>query len=166
MAFNQPVKGQQSVSSSQTSVEYSAGGIVFRRGARGVELAFLLDPFHKWTFAKGHIERGEKMIAAAIREVREEMGVRRLRVVAPLGKIDWWFKERRGSAHSPKGALVHKFAHYFLMEVSPGTRLYPQKSELISRARWIPAREALRISGYKDVRPVLRRALDIIQRMG
>lgn len=146
--------------------EYSAGGIVFRRSARGIEIAFLLDPFHKWSFAKGHIERGEKIAQAAAREVREEMGVRRLRVVASLGRIDWWFKERRGSAHSPKGTMVHKFSHYFLMEVPPGTRLFPQKSELISEARWVPAWEAWRISGYKDVRPVLKRALDIIQKLG
>lgn len=145
--------------------EYSAGGIVFRRTPHGVEVAFLLDPFNKWTFAKGHIERGEAVARAAAREVKEEMGISRLRVVVPLGKIDWWFKERRGSAHAPRGSLVHKFAYYFLMEAHPSTKLRAQKSELIRAVRWIPAREALKFSNYKDVRPILSRALDHVRNL-
>lgn len=145
-----------------TRTEYSAGGIVFRRTPHGAEIAFLLDPFNKWTFAKGHIERGESAKHAAAREVQEEMGIHRLRVVVSLGRIDWWFTERRGSAHSPRGARVHKFAYYFLMEAPPHTRLTAQKSELIKAVRWIPAERALRFSSYKDVRPILRRALDIL----
>lgn len=149
-----------------TRVEFSAGGIVFRRTTRGPEIAFLLDPYRRWTFAKGHIERGEAVERAAVREVKEEMGIARLHVVAPLGRIDWWFKERRGSAHSPRGSLVHKFAYYFLMEAPPHTHLKAQKSELIHAVRWVPAREALRFSSYKDVHPVLKRALDKLRQMG
>jgi len=146
-------------------VEYSAGGIVFRRTRRGLEIAFLLDPFHKWTFAKGHIERGESARNAAVREVKEEMGIRRLRVVATLGRIDWWFTERRGTAHSPRGARVHKFAYYFLMEAPPHTQLTAQKSELIKAVRWVPAEQALDFSSYKDVRSILKRGLDILRKM-
>lgn len=148
-----------------TRTEYSAGGIVFRRTARGPEIAFLLDPFHKWTFAKGHIEKGEEVMHAAVREVKEEMGIRRVRVVAKLGRIDWWFRERRGTTHSPRGARVHKFAYYFLMEVPLGTKLIAQKSELIKAVRWVPAEHALQFSNYKDVRPILSRALDILRKM-
>lgn len=143
--------------------EYSAGGVVFRKTPRGIEIAFLLDPFNKWTFAKGHIEKGEAIKAAAVREVKEEMGVRFLRVVAPLGRIDWWFKERRGSAHAPRGAIVHKFAYYFLMEAPANTKLRAQKSELIRAVRFVPMESALSLSGYKDVQPVLRKAISILR---
>lgn len=147
-------------------IEYSAGGIVFRKGPRGPEIAFLLDPFGKWTFAKGHIERGESIRAAAVREVKEEMGITRLRIIAPLGRIDWWFRERRGTAHAPRGALVHKFAYYFLMEVPAHTNLFAQKSERIQAVRWVSLRSALRFSSYKDVLPVLKNAIDMIKRLG
>lgn len=146
--------------------EYSAGGVVFRKSPRDIEIAFLLDPFRKWTFAKGHIERGESIRAAAIREVKEEMGIKTLRVVAPLGRIDWWFRERRGTAHSPRGAMVHKFAYYYLMETPLHTQLRAQKNELIRAVRWVPSSTALRFSNYKDVKPVLRRALDILGKIG
>ena len=147
------------------SLEFSAGGIVFRRDVYGVEIAFLLDPYHKWTFAKGHIERKEKIADAAIREVKEEMGIGKLRIIASLGRIDWWFKERRVQAHSRKGALVHKFTYYFLMEAPAGTKLRAQKSELIKAVRWMPIDQALKFSSYKDVRPVLQKAVGMLQRM-
>lgn len=147
-------------------LEFSAGGIVFRKTARGPEIAFLLDPFHKWTFAKGHIERGEAVARAAVREVKEEMGLRTVRLVAKLGRIDWWFEERRGGGRSPRGALVHKFAYYFLMEAPRNAKLTAQKSELIRAVRWVPARAALKFSSYKDVAPVLRRALDTLRKIG
>ncbi|MDO8505733.1 MAG: NUDIX domain-containing protein [bacterium] len=148
----------------EVRTEYSAGGVVFRRTSRGIEIAFLLDPFGKWTFAKGHIEKGESIKFAAIREVKEEMGVRFLSVVTPLGRIDWWFKEQRGSAYAPKGAMVHKFVYYFLMEAPTNTRLRAQKSELISAVRFVPISEALSLSSYKDVKPVLKKALAILKR--
>ncbi len=150
----------------QVQTEYSAGGVVFRKTPRGIEIAFLLDPFHKWTFAKGHIERGESIKSAAVREVKEEMGIKTLRVIAPLGRIDWWFKERRGTVHSPKGAMVHKFAYYFLMETPSHTMLRPQKGELIQAVRWVSIASALRFSNYKDVKPVLKHALDILVKVG
>ncbi len=146
----------------QVRTEYSAGGVVFRKTSRGLEIAFLLDPFDKWTFAKGHIEQGESIKSAAVREVKEEMGIKTLRVIAPLGRIDWWFKERRGTVHSPRGAMVHKFAYYFLMETPSHTVLRAQKSELIKAVRWVPATQALRFSNYKDVKPVLSRAIGLL----
>ncbi|MBI2551929.1 NUDIX domain-containing protein [Candidatus Uhrbacteria bacterium] len=146
-------------------IEYSAGGVVFRRTPQGPQIAFLLDPFHKWTFAKGHIERGESVRAAAVREVKEEMGIRTLRVVAPLGRIDWWFTERRGTAHSPRGVRIRKFAYYFLMEAPSHTRLIAQKSELIKAVRWVPVSSALQFSSYKDGRPILERALDHVRNL-
>ncbi|KKU73706.1 MAG: hypothetical protein UX98_C0005G0082 [Parcubacteria group bacterium GW2011_GWA2_47_26] len=144
-------------------IEFSAGGIVYRKTPHGIEIAFLLDPYRKWTFAKGHIERGENVQAAAVREVKEEMGIRKIRVVTKLGRIDWWFRERRQGAHSPRGSLIHKFAYYFLMEVPDRTQLRPQKSELIRAVTWVPLEQALKFSSYKDVRPVLKRAIDILQ---
>lgn len=143
--------------------EYSAGGVVFRITASHIEIAFLLDPFQKWTFAKGHIEPGEKVEDAAMREVREEMGVKKIRLISPLGRIDWWFKERRARAHSPKGALVHKFAHYFLMQVPEKTKLSAQKSERIYEVRWVPLDEAIKLSSYEDVKPVLKKAVAILK---
>lgn len=144
--------------------EYSAGGVVFRMSPRGAEIAFILDPFGKWTFAKGHIEAGENSAQAALREVREEMGLRKLSIIAFLGRASWQFRETRKRARSPVGTRVRKFADYFLIQAPDGAALYPQKSELIRAAKWVAWKRAWAVSGYKDARPVLRRALDILQK--
>lgn len=148
-----------------TKTEHSAGGIVFRKLKRGIEIAFLLDPFNKWTFAKGHIDPGETIRQAAIRETREEMGIEKIAIIAPLGKVDWHFRETRRNAHSERGALVHKFVYYFLMQVPYQTQLHPQKSERIKAARWIPLEKAFEFSNYKDIAPVLKKAIDILSKV-
>lgn len=55
---------------------HAAGGLVWRRGARGRELAVIRRWRHgkEWTFPKGKLRRGEGWEAAAVREVGEETG--------------------------------------------------------------------------------------------
>lgn len=142
---------------SKVMVEISAGGIVFRRTPKGVRLAFIMDPFNKWAFAKGHVEKGESIIDAAVRETQEEMGIDKLRVIAPLGTIDFWFRDRYRP--ETKGVLIHKYVHYYLMQAPSRAFGRPQKKEKIRRIIWVPLRDAMRKSSYDDVRPILRKAL-------
>ena len=143
-------------------VEVSAGGIVFKRTPQGVRLAFVMDPYGKWTFAKGHVKEGEALAQAALRETREEMGLGRLRIIAPLGSIDIWFRDRYRP--ETKGVLIHKYVHYFLMEAPSRAKGSPQKKEKIRRIIWVGAGRATGTSSYEDVRPILRKALDILFR--
>lgn len=141
----------------RVQVEISAGGIVYKRTRKGLKMSLMLDPFGKWTFAKGHVESGETIEQAALRETAEEMALRGLKLRLPLGTIDFWFREkyRPGS----KGMLVHKFVHYFLMEAPSGEWGSPQKHEKIRQIIWVDPREAMAKSSYEDVRPVLEKAL-------
>jgi 8-oxo-dGTP diphosphatase len=53
----------------------AAGGLLWRDGARGRELAVVHRPRHRdWSLPKGKLERGEGFRAAALREVQEETG--------------------------------------------------------------------------------------------
>ncbi|MEK7516040.1 MAG: NUDIX domain-containing protein [Patescibacteria group bacterium] len=131
--------------------EVSAGGIVFKRLPEGIFVGFLLDPFNKWTFAKGHVEPGEKSQSAALRETEEEMGIRNLRVEEYLGKIDFWFQH--------EGVRVHKFVYYYLLEAPPEERGRPQREEHIQKIVWVPLREALARSSYPDIESVLKKAV-------
>ncbi len=146
-------------------MEFAAGGVVYMRTGRGPLVGFILDPYRKWTFAKGHIERGEKSADAARRETEEEMGLHGLRVIAPLGKIDLWFYERfrHGRRVYGKRTLIHKPVHYFLMRAPTGMRAAPQRGELIHAVRWVPVREALSVLSYKNTRPILEQALRLIR---
>jgi len=138
-------------------MEISAGGIVYKRTPQGVRIAFILDPFGKWAFAKGHVEKGETIEQAAVRETREEMGIEEVRIVKPLGTIDFWFRDRYRP--ETRGVMVHKYVHYFLMEAPGHTKGKPQKQEKIRRVIWVKLANMLRRSSYEDVRPILVRVV-------
>jgi 8-oxo-dGTP diphosphatase len=53
----------------------AAGGLLWRDGPNGRELALVHRPRHRdWSLPKGKLERGEGFRAAALREVEEETG--------------------------------------------------------------------------------------------
>ena len=58
------------------TVIHAAGGLVWRQGTRGRELAIIRRRRHgeEWTLPKGKLRRGESWEAAAVREVSEETG--------------------------------------------------------------------------------------------
>ena len=129
--------------------EISAGGIVVHRD--GDELRFLLirDSYQNWGFPKGHVEPGETIESAALREVAEETGVRDAVMTAPLDVIQWEFQFR--------GVRVRKTCHFFLMETRDATTS-PQHDEGISACRWTTFEEANRLVAYDNARAVLHTA--------
>lgn len=137
--------------------ETSAGGVVFKRTPNGVRFALIHDPYGKWTFPKGHQEKGESLKETALRETREELGLGRLRLVRPLGRIEIWFRDRYRP--DSKGALVHKYIHYFLFEAPGKAKGQPQKKEKISHLTWVSPAQARKLNGYPDVRPLLEKAI-------
>ena len=146
-----------------TRTEVSAGGVVFQRTTHGPLIAFLLDPYNKWTFAKGHVNRavGESLPNAARRETEEEMHLTSLTLHERLGTAEIWFHDR----YKHKGTLVHKYITYFLMEAPTGSVGYPQLDELIHAVAWVPLSEALDFSSYENLGPVLQKAIRRIEQM-
>lgn len=146
--------------SEQTRVEISAGGIVFKRTGRGVFFAMLKDSYGKWTFPKGHVKRGERYEVAAAREVGEEMNIKNLKMMKPLGHIDIWFRDR----FVFKGQLIHKYIHYYLFEVTDNIRLERPKpmpgGEKIQAVAWVPALEVIGRSNYQDMKHILKKTFE------
>lgn len=56
--------------------EISAGVVIYRRTKEGSRFLLLYHGNNHWSFAKGHIEQGEKSIETAFREVAEETGIK------------------------------------------------------------------------------------------
>ena len=92
------------------SVIRAAGGVVLRRSRSGeTEIAIIHRPaYNDWTFPKGKVEPDESPEDAALREVREETGLR-CELVRPLGCTA--YVDRRGR---------DKVACYWEMEVRGG----------------------------------------------
>jgi 8-oxo-dGTP pyrophosphatase MutT (NUDIX family) len=132
---------------------------VYKRTRSGIYVALLKDSFGKWTFPKGHVRRGETNEQGAAREIREEMGIRELRLKMPLGSIDIWFRDR----YVYRGKLIHKYIHYFLFETPSYTKLRMPRpvagGEKIQAVRWIPLVEVQQTSTYKDMKPIIKKAV-------
>lgn len=81
-----------------TKREFSAGGVVFRTFKiqnSKCEVKWLVGKhsgYHKWVLPKGLIESGEKSQEAALREVKEEMGVQaRIVEEKPVWVAEYWY---------------------------------------------------------------------------
>ena len=139
--------------------EVSAGGIVFKRSGAKILVAMMRDTYGKWTFPKGHMEKGEAIEEAAARETLEELGLEEIRLIEPLGKIDIWFRDQ----YQKKGRMIHKDIHYFLFETFSNAELHADPDEHVLEAKWIPMGTVLKESNYPDLVPVLHRALGFLR---
>jgi 8-oxo-dGTP pyrophosphatase MutT (NUDIX family) len=135
--------------------QVSAGGILFRRREDETELCLIRDDYGYWTFPKGKLEPGETPEQAALREVREEVEVAQTSIVAALGTNKYHFRIGENT--------VNKTVHWFLMEVAPGVECTPVRAERVQDAGWFPPETALSTVGYRNLRPVVRRALRILR---
>ena len=124
-------------------------------------IGLIKDSYHKWTFPKGHLEKGETPAQAALRETHEEMGLLRLRLVAPLGNVSIKFKDR----YVRIGTTVQKRIDFFLMETPVNERGKPERGEGINAIRWVPHRQAFRIASYKNIQPIIKKAVAYLEEM-
>ncbi len=128
--------------------EVSAGGIVFQRSEKGILIAFILDPFNKWTFAKGHVEPGEKSETAAMREVEEETGLKDIKFIEGFKRwIKYFFRW--------EGKNILKFVTFYLVE----TKTKEIKiSEEHMDYKWLPYEQALNKLTFKNAKETLKKA--------
>lgn len=114
----------------------AAGGVVWRRGKRGVELLLVHRPrYDDWSFPKGKARRGEDELSTALREVAEETGQR----CAPGERLPEILYDVRGRS---------KRVTYFLMEAGGGS--FEPGSE-VDRVEWVAVEEAgARLSYERD----------------
>jgi 8-oxo-dGTP pyrophosphatase MutT (NUDIX family) len=131
--------------------EVSAGGVVVRRGLSGWE-ACLIRVGTAWSLPKGNIDKGETPEQAALREISEEVGLPRERLVV-LGELppsEYMYRR--------DGRLVSKIVHHFLVEAPSDAPLEPDHRE-VDEAEWVPLRDAAKRASYKDLKAAFEEAL-------
>lgn len=143
----------------KTQFEHSAGAVIFFRGNHGLE--FLLVRYAKrggfrWDYSKGAVERGETSLAAMLREVKEETGIRFPRHVKGFHSAIKWRYQRDGRLH-------FKTVDFFLVE-SPTKRIILSPEH--SAYAWLPYSVTLRRLKHKNAQVVLQKAYQFLLERG
>ena len=93
---------------SQTVKTETAGGVVVNKRKR---VLVVNQRGTSWSLPKGHIEQGEEKLAAAIREIEEETGIRRLTFIKELGSYS---RYKIGLGEMKEDIRELKVIHMFL----------------------------------------------------
>lgn len=137
----------------------SAGAIILREVDGQLKIALAHHPreIKAWVLPKGHVEAGETLEQAALREIYEEAGLNNVQLLQHLGTI------LRGSVKS-NGDEVQKTVHFYLAyalnESQPST---PTDSKFIE-VGWFSPQEALELLPYESEQVFLREHLGLLFR--
>ena len=139
-----------------TTREVSAGGVVYRRTDGGVEVVLASRRTRRgqlaWGLAKGGIEDGESKEQAAIREVREETGLK-ADIEVDLGDTKYMYVW--------DDIRIRKTVHFFLMRHTGGD--VDDRDDEMEEIRWFPMERAIKRAAYRGERDMLVKASELLR---
>jgi transcription antitermination protein NusB len=135
--------------------ETSAGGVVYHLEDDKYRIALVLNSYNKWALPKGHIEKGETIEQAAVREISEETGLKKIDIKTAIGDIEYKIKQ-------PKKTTIVKTVHFFLAS-SEGDKLIKQDTPENIDVQWFTPQEAHKKIGYENTRAILEKALKVLK---
>jgi len=134
-------------------LEKSAGALLFHKN-KNIEYLLLHYPSGSktakeyWDLPKGHIEKGEKEIDTARREVAEETGIQDIEIIDGVKEhIKYFFKFR--------GETIFKIVTFYLAETK--TKDVKISEEHIGY-KWLPYEKALEQLTFENAKGILRKA--------
>jgi 8-oxo-dGTP pyrophosphatase MutT (NUDIX family) len=87
----------------------------------------------KWDLPKGKLDPGEPLDECALREVKEETGLKQVELDKPLLATYHTYDE--------DGKHILKETHWFLMKAPAGQDVQPQEEEEITEIKWVKQAE-------------------------
>lgn len=140
--------------------EFAYGAVVFRMAeARPVFLLVHSGKNREWGFPKGHKESGETDIECALREVKEETGIDRHKIIEGFREqINYQAISHRGQS---KGKMIDKTSVLFLFQTEVSQTRVDGKE--ILDAKWGGLEDTLSLLKFEDTRSLLHHAYRFIK---
>ncbi|MEE9543069.1 MAG: NUDIX hydrolase [Thermodesulfobacteriota bacterium] len=153
------VDKDKSADEAHSGREISAGGVVFKRRAKIIEIALIsVKGGKRWGLPKGLQEDGETLARTAHREVKEETGLDG-RIIEKLDRIEYFYTFK----DEFETKKVFKIVYFFLMEYLSGDTDF--HDDEVDECRWFEVDEAISLLTYPDERRVVERAKELILEM-
>ena len=132
--------------------EKSCGTIVFLKENSIPKFLLLHYAGGHWDFPKGHVEKGETEEATALRELEEETGISRVRIVPGFQeKITYYYKRKKET--------IFKQVRFFLVESKQTVvKLSLEHQEF----KWLSFKEAIELLTYSNAKKILKNATDFL----
>lgn len=123
-------------------LEMSAGGVVYRVVNDVIEVKLITTKNWKYNFPKGHVEHGESIESAALREVLEEAGCEAA-IELFLGESEWQLRDGG-----------YKRVYMYLMKLVKDGSTNDPDNEIIS-ACWVPINHAINLVSFPPMKKFL-----------
>ncbi len=131
--------------------------MVFRIKNSQLEFLLLQDVKGRWSIPKGHVESGETLEQTAVREIGEETGLNKIKIIDKLDKIHFFYRLN--------GKLIFMTTFVFLMEATdPDETVHPEKSEGIVDVSWFDEAAALRAIEYKATKVLVEEGANRVKK--
>lgn len=139
--------------------EKSVGGVIFRKVNNKIYYLLLHYEAGHWDFPKGHIEKGETEIDTLKREVKEETGIKDLKIINGFKEyIKYFFRSKRvlfSNFKKSKGKTIFKLVIYYLAQTK--TKEIKLSFEHIG-CDWLLYKDALSRLTFDNAKNVLKKA--------
>ena len=134
----------------------SAGAIILREidGELKVALAQRQRGEKVWVLPKGHVEQGETLEEAALREIHEETGLEKVQLIKPLGIV-----VRKGQKNGEK---ILKTIHYYLAYANQSSYVEAPTDRAFTEVGWFLPAQVIEVLPYEEERLFFRDHLDLL----
>ena len=112
---------------------FAAGAVCWREDGKDLVVAIIhRGRYHDWTFPKGKVDSGETLAEAAVREIKEETGLK-VKLGVPLSTVSY-----------PLDKSKTKVVHYWAAKVSDKAiaKSKFKPDEEVSEVVWLKAEQA------------------------
>jgi 8-oxo-dGTP pyrophosphatase MutT (NUDIX family) len=135
----------------------SAGAIILREieGELKIALAQHQRTDKTWVLPKGHVEEGESIEEATLREIHEEAGLDNVQLIKHLGTIMRESVKRDGD-------LEQKTIHFFLAYALENNQSPNPTDLLFTEVGWFKPQEAIDLLPYESDQAFLKEHLALL----